>query len=105
MLDRVLNHGMIASYVLMDSWFTHAPLIQEVLHRGLTQALPRIWTKTVPSRALLRSQVQGKKKNILRSFHAELAPGIPVLVFVRHRTNKKEWLLSFQLTLHLALKM
>ena len=35
MLDRALAAGMSASYVLMDSWFTHAPLIQAILDRGL----------------------------------------------------------------------
>ncbi len=35
MLDRVITAGMTSSYALMDSWFTHAPLIQEVVKRGL----------------------------------------------------------------------
>ncbi|WP_304363377.1 transposase [Paenibacillus elgii] len=35
MLNRALQAGISASYVLMDSWFTHATLIQEVLRRGL----------------------------------------------------------------------
>lgn len=28
MLDRAIQAGISASYVLIDSWFTHAPLIQ-----------------------------------------------------------------------------
>ncbi|MBA9087295.1 hypothetical protein FHR92_003779, partial [Fontibacillus solani] len=35
MLDRALKAGTTASYVLMDSWFTHAPLIGEIVARGL----------------------------------------------------------------------
>ncbi len=35
MLDRALQAGTSASYALMDSWFTQAPLIQEVIRRGL----------------------------------------------------------------------
>ncbi|WP_218096399.1 IS4 family transposase, partial [Paenibacillus solanacearum] len=35
MLDRALKAGATASYVLMDSWFTHAPLIGEIVTRGL----------------------------------------------------------------------
>jgi hypothetical protein len=27
MIERALSAGMTASYVLMDSWFTHVPLI------------------------------------------------------------------------------
>ncbi|WP_305953375.1 transposase [Paenibacillus sp. P3E] len=35
MLDRAIQAGISAPYVLKDSWFTHAPLIQEVIRRGL----------------------------------------------------------------------
>ncbi|CAM3398398.1 transposase [Brevibacillus invocatus] len=35
MIDRVIQSGMSASYVLMNSWFTHAPLIQAIRTRGL----------------------------------------------------------------------
>lgn len=35
MLDRALQASISASYVLMDSWFTHAPLIAEVIRRKL----------------------------------------------------------------------
>lgn len=35
MIDRTLQNSVQASYVLMDTWFTHAPLIRAVLERGL----------------------------------------------------------------------
>ena len=35
MIDRAVEAGISASYALMDSWFTHAPLIQEIISRGL----------------------------------------------------------------------
>lgn len=39
------------------------------------------------------TRVEGKKRSILRLIRTELAPGIPVLiVFVRHRSKKNEWL-------------
>ena len=103
MIDRALSAGVQASYVLMDSWFTHAPLIQEMLDRGLDVigmvkadkkrylvggrrlSLQELYYEAVP--------VQGKNNGILRSIRTELSPGIPVtMVFVRHRSNKKEWL-------------
>lgn len=38
-------------------------------------------------------RVDSKKRHILRSIRTELACGIPIhVVFVRHRTNKNEWL-------------
>lgn len=35
MLDRAISTGMAAPFILMDSWFAHAPLLQEVINRGL----------------------------------------------------------------------
>lgn len=35
MIDRALAASVQASYVLMDSWFTHASPIQAMLERGL----------------------------------------------------------------------
>lgn len=103
MIDRAISAGVRASYVLMDSWFTHAPLIQSMIDRGLDVigmvkadkkrylvggrrvTLQELYYQAVP--------VQGKNKGILRSIHTKLSPGIPVtIVFVRHRSNKKEWL-------------
>lgn len=103
MIDRALTAGMNDSYVLMDSWFTHAPLIQAVLDRGL-DVIGMV--KADNKRYLLGGRrlslqelyyaaapVRRTNKGILRSMHTQLSPGIPVtMVFVRHRTPKKEWL-------------
>jgi hypothetical protein len=35
MLDRALQAGLAADYLLMDSWFTHMPLVQNILARDL----------------------------------------------------------------------
>jgi hypothetical protein len=112
MLDRALEAGMSASYTLMDSWFTHAPLIQEVLRRGL-HVIGMV--KNDNKRYLLNGKrlnlkelyaaaprVEGKNRNILRLIRTSLAPGFPVvIVFVRHRSKKNEWLalLSTDVTL------
>jgi hypothetical protein len=103
MLDRAIQAGASASYVLMDSWFTHAPLIQEVTRRGL-HVIGMV--KNDNKRYFVNGQrlclqklyatamrVECKKGNILRQIRTELAPGIPVtVVFVRHRSKKNEWL-------------
>lgn len=34
-LERTLKSGFSADYVLMDSWFTHASLLQKLLDKGL----------------------------------------------------------------------
>ncbi|SEO47200.1 Transposase DDE domain-containing protein [Paenibacillus sophorae] len=112
MLDRAIQSGVSASFVLMDSWFTHAPLIQEVMRRGLyvigmvkndnkryIVGGQRICLKALYAVA---PRVEGKNRNILRLIRTDQAPGIPVtVVFVRHRSMKNEWLaiLSTDLTL------
>ena len=35
MIDRALEAGVMASYVLMDSWFTYSPLIKAITERNL----------------------------------------------------------------------
>ena len=103
MIDHALASGMTASYVLMDSWFTYAPLIQEITKRGLNVIG---MVKATNQRYLVKGRklslkelysaaapVQGNHKDIIRTIRTQLIPGIPVLiVFVRHRTNKNEWL-------------
>jgi len=112
MIDRAISAGVSASYVLMDSWFTHAPLIKEILDRGLDvigmvkndnkRYLVNGSRLSLKELYLAASRVEGKNSDILRSIRTELVPGIPVLVvFIRHRTKKNEWLaiLSTDLTL------
>lgn len=55
------------------------------LVKGRRLTLQELYYEAVP--------VQGKNKGILRSIRTKLSPGIPItIVFVRHRSNKKEWL-------------
>lgn len=102
MLDRALSAGITAPYVLMDSWFTHAPLIHAIVERGLDvigmvkktnqRYLVNGHRVSLDDLYFLATPVQGHK-GILRSIHTMLATGLPVkLVFVRHRSKKKEWL-------------
>ncbi len=99
MIERALSMGIHASYVLMDSWFTHAPLIQVTVEKGLDVigmvkplkffqnrrfSLNELYTKAL--------RVHGKK-GILKTIFVQLESGIPVkIVFVQHRSLKKEWL-------------
>lgn len=112
MIDRALAFGVTASYVLTDIWFTFAPLIQEITQRGLDvigMVKPTNQRYLHNGRKLslqelykVATPVQGKGKEILRSIRTQMVPGIPiVMVFVRHRNKKNEWLaiLSTDLTL------
>jgi hypothetical protein len=112
MLDRAMKAGATASYVLMDSWFTHEPLIGEIVARGLDViGMVRndnkrflIQGQKLSLKALYveASPVASRKRGILRSIQTGLPSGIPVrVVFVRHRSRKNEWLaiLTTDLTL------
>ncbi|SDE68341.1 putative transposase ISC1217 [Paenibacillus sp. UNCCL117] len=103
MLDRALKAGATASYVLMDSWFTHAPLIGEIVARGLDvigmvkndnkHFLVQGRKLSLQELYAVACPVVSKKRGILRSIQTKLASGIPIrVVFVRHRTKKNEWL-------------
>lgn len=102
LLDHALNKGMLADYVLMDSWFTQAPLIQAITDKGLDVigmvkqlkqryqykgeqlTLPELYRKAKPEMG---------KKDLLGSIHVKLGNGIPVkILFVRNRNKRSEWL-------------
>ncbi|WP_372238226.1 hypothetical protein [Paenibacillus sp. FSL R7-0273] len=97
--DRAITAGLSASYVLMDSWFTHAPLIAEVLRRKLhvismvknDNKRYLVNGKRLSLKELYETapRVEEKNRNILHLTHTQLAPGIPVnTLFVRHRSKK-----------------
>jgi hypothetical protein len=105
MLERALKAGCEATYVLMDSWFTHAPLIEEIGKLGLDVIgmvkndnkryivgdqkvdLKKLYSLASP---VISSR---KRTTVLRSIQTHLVPDIPVrIVFVRHRSKKNEWL-------------
>lgn len=103
MIHRALSHGVTASYVLMDSWFTFAPLIQAITRQGLdvigmvknSNQRYRFGNRSLSLKELFHvaTPVKANSKGLLRSVLVRMAPDIPVLiVFVRHRTKKNEWL-------------
>ena len=114
MIDRALKAGVSASYTLMDSWFTQPPLIQAICERGLhvigmvKNDMKRYIVNgaRMDLKALyaVAPRVEGKNPHILRCIRTQLSADKPVsvqIVFVRHRSKKKEWLaiLSTDLTL------
>lgn len=102
MIDRAMNSGIDASYVLMDSWFTQQPLIKEITEQGLDvigmvkKLKQRYFVdgKRVSLDELYRlAKPTSGKKGILRSIHTTQANGVPIkVVFVRNRNKKSDWL-------------
>lgn len=102
MIQRAMDAGIDASYVLMDSWFTHQPLIKNIKEQGL-DVIGMV--KNLKQRYLVDDERVSlnelyrladpikEKKGILRSIHTTQANGIPIkVVFVRNRNKKSDWL-------------
>lgn len=112
MLERALEFGVCAQYVLMDAWFTTAPLIQWICQLGLhvigmvkqgnqryCYQGKRYSIKQLYSLAVKHQQYSGV---VLSSIVVSTTYGTPAkLVFVRHRSSKNRWLylLSTDITL------
>ena len=99
-----MDKGIVADYVLMDTWFTHAPLIESIAEKGLfvigmvKQMKQRYHyndklLKLEDLFKLIRPTLQ--KKDVLGSIQVRLQTDnqIPVkIVFVRNRNKKSKWL-------------
>jgi hypothetical protein len=101
LLKRALTTGFTADYVLMDSWFTQAPLLRQLNEMGLPvigmvkelKQRYRLNGKLMTLKELYATLPKGKATEILGSVIAETACGLPVkLVFVQNRNKRREWL-------------
>lgn len=102
LLDHALKQGILADYVLMDSWFTQAPLIQSITEKGLDvigMVKPLKQRYQYESEQLTLKELYQKakptmgKKDLLGAIHVKLGNGIPVkILFVRNRNKRSEWL-------------
>ncbi len=102
MVQRALSSGVTARYLLMDTWFTHQPLITSIVELGLDvigMVKPTNQRYIVDNKRISLKQlyfhatpIQGRK-GVLRSIQTTLANGIPVkVVFIENRNKRSEWL-------------
>ena len=111
LLKEALNAGIIAPYVLMDSWFTEVPLISEIRKLNLhVIGMLKLSSKRFYEyegkyytlhqlRKFIKAQL---RSNILGSLTVKLKTGMKAkLVYVVNYSNRKEFLviLSTDLTL------
>lgn len=101
LLERALRAGFTADFVLMDSWFTQAPLLRELTSKGLPvigmvkemKQRYLVQGKRLTLREVFQSLPASKAKDMKGSIIVQTACGLPVkLVFVRNRNKKREWL-------------
>lgn len=102
LLENAIKARIHAQYVLMDSWFTHAPLLQ-LLHNhglsviGMVKALKQRYQVGHEQLSLQQLYQRAKPnlshKQILCSILVRLEYGVAAkIVFVKHRHKKREWL-------------
>lgn len=112
MVKRALDAGVQASYVLMDTWFTHEPLILSLKEIGMeiigmiNDRKQRYQVKgslyTLKQLYAVAAPVQNQA-GILRSVCVQLKSGLPAkIVFIQNRNKKSEWLAILSTDLSLA---
>jgi hypothetical protein len=103
MIERALKAGLAADYLLMDSWFTHMPLVQKMLDRGL-HVIGRV--KDIKQRYMYQGRrlslselyavlPKKGKEQILGCVRVKSTSEVPAdlkIVFVRNRNKHKEWI-------------
>lgn len=110
LIREAVSHGIIANYVLMDTWFTTEPMIESILDEGLDvigmirkgNAKYHYKNRMYDLKSLRNLVRKNCGGSVFGSIVVSTKIGIPVkIVFVRNRTNHSEWLavLSTDLTL------
>ena len=111
LLGRALKAGFTADFVLMDSWFTQAPLLRELMAKGLhvigmIKDMKQRYIldgKPFTLKELYATLAKSKKSEILGSVIVQTACGLPIkLVFVQNRNRRREWLVILSTDLELS---
>ena len=102
MIKSALNMGILADYILMDSWFTNEPMLQSLLDLGLdtigmVKQLKQTYLYNGKFYTLNRLKrfvkFNNGASNIFGSLHVKTKNGITVkIVFVRNRNKKSDCL-------------
>ncbi len=101
LVENALNAGFTADYVLMDSWFTHAPVLKKLKNMGLDvigMVKPLKQKYLYNDQYLTLKELYSKlpktpRSQVISSVTVETSCGLPVkIVFVKNRDNKREWL-------------
>jgi len=111
MVEKALDTGFTADYVLMDSWFTLPPLLHQLTAKGL-HVIGMV--KAMKQRYIVdgqhldlqelyaRLRKQSVTTEIIGSIITRTACGLPVkIVFVRNRNHRRQWLALLSTDVHL----
>ena len=101
LLKRAIQAGFAADFVLMDSWFTQAPLLRNLMSQGLhvigmVKDMKQRYVMgddVFTLKALYGTLPRSTKRDVLGSVFVHTACGLPIrLVFVQNRNCRREWL-------------
>jgi hypothetical protein len=101
MVKNALDSGILADYILMDSWFSNEPMIKKMLDMNLdvigmvkNQKQKYELNGVKYSLPELRSKLKASDFNdMIGQLHVKTKSGIMVkLVFIKNRNKRKEWL-------------
>lgn len=101
MLKSALNMGFSADYILMDSWFTQAPLLRRLMEQemhviGMVKELKQRYLyngQKLSLKELYQSIPKDRKAAIQGSVIVQTTCKLPLkVVFVQNRNKRSEWL-------------
>ncbi|PTQ55598.1 MAG: hypothetical protein BSOLF_1803 [Candidatus Carbobacillus altaicus] len=101
MVERAIKAGFTADYVLMDSWFTHEPLLKAIMDKvlhviGMVKELKQRYIfdgKRLSLHDLFAKIPKKPKADIQGSVMVQTPRGLSLkIVFVQNRNNRREWL-------------
>lgn len=101
MVTNALNTGFSADYILMDSWFTQAPLLRKLVEKevhviGMVKELKQRYLykgQKLSLQELFDKTPKNRKVSIIGSILVQTSCGLPLkIVFVQNRNNRREWL-------------
>lgn len=103
LVKEALDAGIMADYVLMDTWFTHEPLIRSIIEEGLHvigrvkkdnrkyQYNDKLMTIKEIFKKVKNKQI--RKNDCIGSVCVKTKNGIEVkIVFIKHRSKADDWL-------------
>lgn len=101
LLKRAIQAGFAADFVLMDSWFTQAPLLRNLMAQGLhvigmVKDMKQRYVqgdRLLTLKELYRTLPRSTKSDVLGSVLVHTTCGLALrLVFVQNRNCRREWL-------------
>lgn len=113
LIKHALKQGIVADYVLMDTWFSNEPLISAITALGLDvvamvkkgRQLYQVDGEMMHIARIYKRLAKTRGRQIISAVNVKTKQGIPVkLVFVKNRSRVKDYLVLISTDLTLSEK-